>query len=65
MPGAAFFDLDRTLISGSSAFDIALAARKAGYLRTTQLAREFPVSPKPYDQSTLVRALSRVLGEES
>jgi HAD superfamily hydrolase (TIGR01490 family) len=39
-PSAAFFDLDRTLISGSSAFDIALAARKAGYLRTTQLARD-------------------------
>jgi PAS domain S-box-containing protein len=32
---------------------------------TSQLAREFPVIPKPYDQSTLVRALSRVLGEES
>ena len=31
-PSAAFFDLDRTLISGSSAFVVALAARRAGYL---------------------------------
>jgi hypothetical protein len=27
-PSAAFFDLDRTLISGSSAFALATAARK-------------------------------------
>ena len=30
---AAFFDLDRTLIAGSSAFVFARAARDAGYIR--------------------------------
>jgi len=32
-PTAAFFDLDRTLIAGSSAFVFARAARDAGYIR--------------------------------
>src|SRR6266508_1250643 len=39
-PSAAFFDLDRTLISGSSAFVVALSARSAGLLPTRQLARD-------------------------
>ena len=39
-PSAAFFDLDRTLISGSSAFVFAAAARRAGLLGTRQLARD-------------------------
>lgn len=34
MTNAAFFDLDRTLIAGSSAFVFARAARDAGYIRT-------------------------------
>ena len=34
-PTAAFFDLDRTLIAGSSAFVFARAARDAGYIRIT------------------------------
>ena len=65
-PSAAFFDLDRTLISGSSAFDIALAARKAGYLRTTQLARDavsavmFKLRGATDDKSDAVR--QRILG---
>ena len=65
-PSAAFFDLDRTLISGSSAFDIALAARKAGYLRTTQLARDavsaimFKLRGASDDKSEAVR--QRILG---
>jgi HAD superfamily hydrolase (TIGR01490 family) len=65
-PSAAFFDLDRTLISGSSAFDIALAARKAGYLRTTQLARDamsavmFKLRGASDDKSDAVR--QRILG---
>jgi hypothetical protein len=33
-PSAAFFDLDRTLISGSSAFTLAIQARKAGVIPT-------------------------------
>ena len=33
-PSAAFFDLDRTLISGSSAFILAIQARRAGMIPT-------------------------------
>jgi HAD superfamily hydrolase (TIGR01490 family) len=39
-PSAAFFDLDRTLISGSSAFVFAAAARRGGMLSSRQLARD-------------------------
>ncbi len=39
-PSAAFFDLDRTLISGSSAFTLAIQARKAGLVPTHQFARD-------------------------
>jgi HAD superfamily hydrolase (TIGR01490 family) len=39
-PSAAFFDLDRTLISGSSAFIFAASARSAGLLRTSQFVRD-------------------------
>ena len=39
-PSAAFFDLDRTLISGSSAYTLALQARKAGMIRNTEFARD-------------------------
>ena len=38
--GAAFFDLDRTLIAGSSAFEFGRAAYKAGLLSRRQLARD-------------------------
>lgn len=38
-PSAAFFDLDRTLISGSSSFTLAVAARQAGMIPTYQLLR--------------------------
>lgn len=38
-PSAAFFDLDRTLIAGSSAFTLAIAARSAGLLPTTAFVR--------------------------
>lgn len=37
---AAFFDLDRTLISGSSAFTLAIEARRAGLLPSTQFAKD-------------------------
>ena len=39
MPGAAFFDLDRTLIAGSSAFDFARASAKAGLMSRRALTQ--------------------------
>ena len=39
-PSAAFFDLDRTLISGSSAFTLALQARRAGLIPNVEFARD-------------------------
>ncbi len=39
-PSAAFFDLDRTLISGSSAFTLALTARAHGLVPTGQFAKD-------------------------
>ena len=38
--GAAFFDLDRTLIAGSSAFQFGRAAYKAGIVTRRQLAED-------------------------
>jgi HAD superfamily hydrolase (TIGR01490 family) len=38
--GAAFFDLDRTLMQGSSAFQFARAAYKSGIVSRRQLARD-------------------------
>jgi len=40
MPGAAFFDLDKTLIEGSSALHFARAAYRAGMVSRRQLARD-------------------------
>ena len=37
---AAFFDLDRTLIAGASAFVFARAARDAGFIRTIDFAKD-------------------------
>ncbi len=39
-PGAAFFDLDRTLMAGSSAFQFARAAYKSRLMSRRQLARD-------------------------
>ncbi|MDW3213885.1 MAG: HAD-IB family hydrolase [Ilumatobacteraceae bacterium] len=39
-PSAAFFDLDRTLIAGSSAFALAIAARSTGMMPTRELLRD-------------------------
>jgi HAD superfamily hydrolase (TIGR01490 family) len=39
-PAAAFFDLDRTLIAGSSAFEFARASYKAGIVTRRQLAAD-------------------------
>ncbi len=38
--GAAFFDLDRTLMAGSSAFQFGRAAYKSGLVSRRQLARD-------------------------
>lgn len=65
-PSAAFFDLDRTLISGSSAFVVARSARSAGLLATRQLARDalsavsFKLRGATDDKSAAVR--ERILG---
>lgn len=40
MRGAAFFDLDRTLIRGSANFPLAVAAFRAGYVPPRDLARD-------------------------
>ena len=39
-PSAAFFDLDRTLISGSSAFTLATAGRSAGLIPNREFVRD-------------------------
>ena len=39
-PSAAFFDLDRTLIAGSSAFTLAIAARSMKMMPTHELLRD-------------------------
>ena len=39
-PSAAFFDLDRTLIAGSSVFALAAAARAQKLMPTRELARD-------------------------
>ena len=39
-PGAAFFDLDRTLMAGSSAFQFARAAYRSGLMSRRDLARD-------------------------
>jgi len=65
-PSAAFFDLDRTLISGSSAFVLAIAAWRGGLLSTRQFARDafsalaFKLSGASDDTSHGVR--DRILG---
>ena len=39
MPQAAFFDLDRTLISGASIFPFAVQAWRAGFVKNTEILR--------------------------
>lgn len=61
MTNAAFFDLDRTLIAGSSAFVFARAARDAGHVRTLDFAKDalralrFRTSGSTDDTATEVR----------
>lgn len=68
-PSAAFFDLDRTLISGSSAFTLAIAARSAGLVPTRQFMKDalgaaaFKVAGASDDTTEQVR--DRILGAVS
>jgi HAD superfamily hydrolase (TIGR01490 family) len=65
-PSAAFFDLDRTLISGSSAFVLGVAAWRAGLVPRRQFRKDavgaiaFRFSGATDDTSTSVR--DRILG---
>lgn len=65
-PSAAFFDLDRTLISGSSAFTLAIAAWRAKLVPSRQFAKDalealrFRMSGASDDTSHGVR--DRILG---
>jgi HAD superfamily hydrolase (TIGR01490 family) len=65
-PSAAFFDLDRTLISGSSAFLLGIAAWRAGLVPTRHLVKDgigalaFRVAGASDDTSERVR--DRILG---
>jgi HAD superfamily hydrolase (TIGR01490 family) len=65
-PSAAFFDLDRTLISGSSAFVLGVAAWRAGLVPSGQFGRDavsaiaFRFGGASDDTSTAVR--DRILG---
>ncbi len=65
-PSAAFFDLDRTLISGSSVFVFGVAAHRAGMVTRKQLAKDaagalaFRLSGASDDTTSKVR--DRILG---
>jgi HAD superfamily hydrolase (TIGR01490 family) len=65
-PSAAFFDLDRTLISGSSVFVLGIAAWRAHLVAPTQFAKDalgavgFRVAGASDDTSSKVR--DRILG---
>lgn len=65
-PSAAFFDLDRTLISGSSMFSLALAARTAGLIPTRQFASDarkaLAFTLRGADDDTSVGVRERILG---
>jgi HAD superfamily hydrolase (TIGR01490 family) len=66
-PSAAFFDLDRTLISGSSAFTLALAARSTKMVPTRELLRDAVTAATfkfvgDHDQGAADGARDRILG---
>ena len=68
-PSAAFFDLDRTLISGSSVFVFGIAAWRAGLIRRSEFAHDalgalaFRLRGAGDDTSNAVR--ERILGAVS
>ena len=66
-PSAAFFDLDRTLIAGSSAFALATAARKMKMMPTHELLRDAVTAATfkfrgDHDTGAADNARDRVLG---
>jgi len=66
-PQAAFFDLDRTLISGSSAFTFGIAAWRKDMVPTRQFARDavgaiaFKLRGDHGDQETVAKVRERIL----
>ncbi|MEJ7725054.1 MAG: HAD-IB family hydrolase, partial [Ilumatobacteraceae bacterium] len=72
-PSAAFFDLDRTLIAGSSAFVLATTARRAGLIPTRQFVGDafaaitftFRGSTDDTSDAVRVRVLGAVAGVRS
>lgn len=66
-PSAAFFDLDRTLIAGSSAFSLALAARSTNMMPAHELARDAITAATfkfrgDHDRGAADNARDRILG---
>lgn len=66
-PVAAFFDLDRTLIAGSSAFALATAARAMDMMPTRELVRDAITAATfkfwgDHDQGAADNARDRILG---
>lgn len=66
-PVAAFFDLDRTLIAGSSAFTLALAARAMQMMPTRELLRDAVTAATfkfrgDHDRGAADNARARILG---
>ena len=66
-PSAAFFDLDRTLIAGSSAFTLALAARSTNMMPARELARDAVTAATfkfrgDHDRGKADNARDRILG---
>ena len=66
-PSAAFFDLDRTLIAGSSAFALATAARKMKMMPTHELLRDAATAATfkfrgDHNTGAAANARDRVLG---
>ena len=66
-PSAAFFDLDRTLIAGSSAFTLAMAARSTKMMPTRELARDAMTAATfkfrgDHDRGAADNARDRILG---
>lgn len=66
-PSAAFFDLDRTLIAGSSAFALATAARKMDLMPTKELLRDAVTAATfklrgDHDTNAADNARDRILG---
>lgn len=66
-PSAAFFDLDRTLIAGSSAFTLAVAARSTNMVPAHELARDAITAATfkfrgDHDRGAADNARDRILG---